>query len=60
MAKRTTRHVVGQRLTGVAFLLVPALLIWLSIAIYNKQFTDVTTVTLRTGTAATRCIRSRT
>ncbi|MCP9953730.1 MCE family protein [Actinomadura madurae] len=51
MAKRTTRHVVGQRLTGVAFLLVPALLIWLSIAIYNKQFTDVTTVTLRTGTA---------
>ncbi|TDD80005.1 MCE family protein [Actinomadura darangshiensis] len=51
MAKRKTRHVVGQRLTGVAFLLVPALLIWLSIAIYNKQFTDVTKVTLRTGTA---------
>ncbi|MFC6882704.1 MCE family protein [Actinomadura yumaensis] len=51
MAKRTTRHVAGQRLAGVAFLLVPALLIWLSIAIYDKQFTDATTVTLRTGTA---------
>ncbi|MFA1540105.1 MCE family protein [Actinomadura monticuli] len=51
MAKRTTRHVVGQRLTGVAFLLVPALLVWLSIAIYDKQFTDATMVTLRTSTA---------
>ena len=51
MARRTTRHVVGQRLTGVAFLLVPALLIWLSIAIYDKQFTDATMVTLRTSTA---------
>lgn len=43
--------VVGRRLAGVAFLLVPALLIWLSIAIYNKRFTESTTVTLRTGTA---------
>ena len=51
MAKRGTMHIVGQRLAGVAFLLVPALLVWLSIAIYNKRFTDVTTVTLRTGTA---------
>jgi phospholipid/cholesterol/gamma-HCH transport system substrate-binding protein len=51
MAKRTARHVAGQRLTGVAFLLVPALLIWLSIAIYDKRFTETTTVTLRTGTA---------
>ncbi|GAA1851416.1 MCE family protein [Actinomadura bangladeshensis] len=51
MAKRRTRHVVGQRLTGVAFLLVPALLIWLSIAIYDKQFSDATMVTLRTSTA---------
>ena len=51
MARRTTRHVVGQRLTGVAFLLVPALLIWLSIAIYDKQFTDATMVTLQTSTA---------
>lgn len=51
MARRTTRHVVGQRLTGVVFLLVPALLIWLSIAIYDKQFTDATMVTLQTSTA---------
>ncbi|MFI0404621.1 MCE family protein [Actinomadura sp. 3N508] len=51
MPRRTTRHVAGQRLTGVAFLLVPALLIWLSIAIYDKRFTEVTTVTLRTSTA---------
>jgi phospholipid/cholesterol/gamma-HCH transport system substrate-binding protein len=44
-------HVVGRRLAGVAFLLVPALLIWLSVAIYNKRFTEATMVTLRTGTA---------
>ncbi|GAA4321686.1 MCE family protein [Actinomadura luteofluorescens] len=42
---------VGQRLTGVVFLLVPALLVWLSIAIYDKRFTDATMVTLRTSTA---------
>ncbi|MFG2090897.1 MCE family protein [Spirillospora sp. NPDC048824] len=51
MARRGTMDVVGQRLAGVAFLLVPALLIWLSIAIYNKRFTESTMVTLRTGTA---------
>ncbi|TDC45244.1 MCE family protein [Actinomadura sp. KC345] len=44
-------QVTGQRLAGLVFLLVPALLIWLSIAIYNKRFTESTTVTLRTGTA---------
>ncbi|WP_433334139.1 MCE family protein [Spirillospora sp. CA-294931] len=42
---------VRRRLLGVVFLLVPALLIWLSIAVYEKKFTDVTMVTLRTGTA---------
>ncbi|POM27386.1 mce related protein [Actinomadura rubteroloni] len=42
--------VVGQRSAGVAFLLVPALLIWLSIAVYNKQFTNVTWVTVKTPT----------
>ncbi|WP_067826210.1 MCE family protein [Actinomadura kijaniata] len=51
MARDTTMTVVGRRLTGVAFLLVPALLIWLSIAIYQKRFTDAVMVTLRTGTA---------
>ncbi|WP_019630047.1 MCE family protein [Actinomadura atramentaria] len=51
MAKPTTTSVVLRRLNGVAFLLVPILLIWLSIAIYQKKFTDATMVTLKTGTA---------
>ncbi|MEU5995402.1 MCE family protein [Spirillospora sp. NPDC047418] len=42
---------VPRRLAGVAFLLVPALLVWLSIAVYNKQFTKVTWVTLETASA---------
>lgn len=37
-----------RRLTGIAFLLVLCLLVWLSIAVYQKRFTDVATVTLRT------------
>src|SRR4029077_2645357 len=37
------------RLVGVAFLAVIGLLIWLSLALYNKQFTPVATVTLHTG-----------
>jgi phospholipid/cholesterol/gamma-HCH transport system substrate-binding protein len=37
------------RLVGVVFLLVFALLVWLSVALYNKQFTPVATVTLYTG-----------
>lgn len=51
MAKSTAMSTIGRRLLGVAFLLVPALLIWLSVAIYNKRFTDPLMVTLRTGTA---------
>jgi phospholipid/cholesterol/gamma-HCH transport system substrate-binding protein len=39
-----TRH----RLIGVVFLLVLGLLIWLSLALYNQQFSSVATVTLRT------------
>jgi phospholipid/cholesterol/gamma-HCH transport system substrate-binding protein len=42
-----TRH----RLTGVAFLAVIGLLIWWSLALYNKQFTSVDMVTLHTGSA---------
>jgi len=38
-----------RRLVGVVFLLVFALLIWLSLALYHKQFTPVSTVTLYTG-----------
>ena len=37
------------RLIGVAFLAVIGLLIWLSLALYNKQFTAVDMVTLHTG-----------
>jgi phospholipid/cholesterol/gamma-HCH transport system substrate-binding protein len=39
-----TRH----RLIGVVFLLVLGLLIWLSLALYNQQFTPVDLVTLHT------------
>jgi phospholipid/cholesterol/gamma-HCH transport system substrate-binding protein len=37
-----------RRLGGLAFLMVIALLVWLSLALYNKQFTPVDLVTLRT------------
>ena len=41
----------GRRLAGVAFLLVISLLVWLSVALYHKQFTRVDMVTLYTGGA---------
>ena len=37
------------RLIGVAFLALIGLLIWLSLALYDKQFTTVDMVTLHTG-----------
>jgi len=37
-----------RRLAGIAFLAVLALLAWLSVALYNKQFTPVTVVTVYT------------
>jgi phospholipid/cholesterol/gamma-HCH transport system substrate-binding protein len=40
-----TRH----RLGGLAFLVVGALLVWLSVALYDKEFTPVDTVTVLTG-----------
>jgi phospholipid/cholesterol/gamma-HCH transport system substrate-binding protein len=40
-----------RRLLGVAFLLVLALLLWLSVAVYQKKFTPVTMVTLYTSSA---------
>jgi phospholipid/cholesterol/gamma-HCH transport system substrate-binding protein len=40
-----------RRLVGLAFLMVLCLLVWLSIAVYQKKFTDVAMVTLRTGSA---------
>ena len=38
-----------RRLGGVAFLVTGALLVWLSVALYNKQFTPVAMVTVVTG-----------
>src|SRR5581483_439245 len=38
-----------RRLIGVVFLLVMALLVWLSIALYQKRFTPVAMVTLYTS-----------
>ncbi|MEO5874664.1 MAG: MCE family protein [Streptosporangiaceae bacterium] len=40
-----------RQFAGFIFILVPALLIWLSIAVYDKKFVKVSMVTLRTGTA---------
>jgi phospholipid/cholesterol/gamma-HCH transport system substrate-binding protein len=44
---RTVR--ARRRLAGVAFLLVLALLLWLSVALYQKKFTPVAMVTLYAG-----------
>ncbi|MFI0351211.1 MCE family protein [Actinomadura sp. 9N407] len=44
-----TAQMFGRRLAGVAFLLVPALLVALSIAVYDKRFTQVSMVTLHTA-----------
>jgi len=37
-----------RRLVGLVFLLVFALLLWLSLALYHKQFTPVSLVTVYT------------
>ncbi|MFC7217707.1 MCE family protein [Streptomyces polyrhachis] len=44
-------HTLGRRTAGVAFVLALALLVWLSIAVYDKQFTDTVTVTVETAEA---------
>lgn len=47
---RGTRGATARRRTaGVVFLLVPALLAWLAVAVYDKDFSDEATVTVRTG-----------
>jgi phospholipid/cholesterol/gamma-HCH transport system substrate-binding protein len=45
---RAAGRAAGRRLLGVAFLLVLALLLGLSVAVYDKRFTPVVPVTLRT------------
>jgi phospholipid/cholesterol/gamma-HCH transport system substrate-binding protein len=42
---------LGRRAVGVLFLVVLALLAWLAVALYQKQFTPVAMVTLYTGSA---------
>ncbi len=44
-----TTTVLRRRLAGVVFLLVPALLVWLSVAVYDKKFTDDATITVLAG-----------
>jgi len=48
MRLTATQDKTRRRLVGVVFLLVFALLVWLSVALYNKQFTPVAMVTLYT------------
>ncbi|WP_405580796.1 MCE family protein [Streptomyces sp. NBC_01190] len=38
-----------RRGAGIVFLLVPCLLAWLAVAVYDKAFTDSATVTVETG-----------
>ncbi|GGZ46537.1 ABC transporter substrate-binding protein [Streptomyces subrutilus] len=38
-----------RRLAGIVFLLVPVLLVWLAIAVYDKQFTDSAPITVETS-----------
>ncbi|MZD04515.1 MCE family protein [Streptomyces sp. SID5785] len=38
-----------RRLAGLVFLVVPALLIWLAVAVYNKDFVDSDEVVVETG-----------
>lgn len=40
---------VRRRFAGVAFVLVPAVLVWVSVSVYEKDFSDDATVTVRTG-----------
>ncbi|MGK5533094.1 MCE family protein [Streptomyces sp. URMC 129] len=40
-----------RRLAGVAFLLIPVLLVWLCVAVYNKEFTEVDTIVVHTDVA---------
>ncbi|WP_033423884.1 MCE family protein [Actinomadura flavalba] len=46
---RNDGGVLLRRSAGVVFILVPALLIWLSVAIYDKKFTSVAWVTVKTA-----------
>ncbi|PVC79916.1 MCE family protein [Streptomyces sp. CS131] len=47
--RTSSTRTIRRRLAGVAFLLVPAVLVWVSVSVYEKDFTDDATVTVRTG-----------
>ncbi|MEW2518347.1 MCE family protein [Actinacidiphila alni] len=47
--RRVRGTVAGRRTAGLVFLLVPALLAWLAVAVYDKTFTDSATVQVETG-----------
>ncbi|WP_328913094.1 MULTISPECIES: MCE family protein [unclassified Streptomyces] len=48
--RRSGRAATARRRTaGLVFLLVPCLLAWLAVAVYDKAFTDEATVTVETG-----------
>ena len=48
MAKESLASVTRRRLLGVGYIVLIGALLWLSIAIYQKKFTSVVLVTLRT------------
>ncbi|MGW3187426.1 MCE family protein [Streptomyces ardesiacus] len=48
---RPRGEVLRHRLAGVMFVLVPCLLIWLAVAVYDKKFTDSDPVVVETGSA---------
>ena len=49
-APRARRGATARRRTaGLVFLLVPALLAWLAVAVYDRTFSDEATVTVQTG-----------
>jgi phospholipid/cholesterol/gamma-HCH transport system substrate-binding protein len=48
MAKQSVAAVARRRGLGLLYLVVIASLVWLSIAVYQKKFTDVVLVTLKT------------
>jgi phospholipid/cholesterol/gamma-HCH transport system substrate-binding protein len=45
---RPRGHTLRRRLAGVVFVLVPVLLIWLAVAVYDKRFTASDPVVVET------------
>ncbi|MGH8860779.1 MAG: MCE family protein [Jatrophihabitantaceae bacterium] len=48
MTRESLAKVTRRRTLGIAYLVLLATLLWLSVAIYQKKFTDVVLVTLKT------------